>query len=38
MQYNDNFMMLLLVLWSKVVCDMHCGDSHLKFRIMRELF
>jgi len=37
MQYNDNFMIFLLVLWSKVMCDMHCGDSQLKFRMMWEL-
>jgi len=37
MRYDDNFMMFLLVLWSKVMCDMHCGDSQLKFRMMRKL-
>jgi hypothetical protein len=37
MQYNDNFMMFLLALWSKVMCDMSCGDSQLKFRMMREV-
>lgn len=37
MQCNDNFVMFLLVLWIKVMCDMHCGDSQLKFRMMQEL-